>query len=887
MSKINNHIGGKIYSRLDIKPTARRTLDIGSWRRALKAADQGKVKELHELYDDILLDTKLTDAIGKRIEAVLESNLTFINADKEEVEEITSLMETLEWEELLTIIMQARFWGRSGAELSFADSKLGVEEIPGKHINLKDQTILLRDTDRTGIPYKDDPFIIILGKERSHGLLLKVAPYVIYKRGGFGDWAQWIELFGMPQRVGKYNIHDPESRAALEEALERAGSAPWLTVPEGTAIENVETSTGNGAAYDDFRKACNEELTVAILGQTLTTTQGDSGARALGEVHQEIEAGKHRSDLRYVQRILNQHILPRLEARGYPVARGKFIFPDAVEQLEVADVIALSDIMDIPKSYLHERYAIPMAADGEAIARRSSGIGPMIPMGPPDEDDLDDGDDDDLGDDEPKHKHAHAQEPIANSDEVSWWQRMMRFFGFAPGDRLGASTSALPTIDIRLSDAASINDRLIERTIAGELGDFDVELWRWTCDRLITALQRGFNGDVRLDDNHLSITYGAQRDALITAMEINLYRFGASKTLAEAQHLNQLFRQSKSVDDFRAKAGQVLERYNRQWLETEYNTAHLSALAAAKHQELKTKTELYPFWEYKTVGDGRVRAEHAELNGVILRHDDPLWNEIYPPNGYNCRCSVEPRLAYEGRRVDAEEMRKRVKTYQETKDWEAAKAMGWDSNRATLGQVFAKTQQYVIKFPGKSKVRSQVDVLNLKPFDYGLDALSAEISKPNRPKQPRYDGTAEDWYKGHQTVSDYNGRTITMHPRVYKQHTTGSHKERVPLLTALLDTLQHPDEVWLNDPHVKGPKYAKPDNLHFIKFYDGVAFLVTCQVSQGKVYQVNTWFNISTRPQKATTPNIKKYGNVKKARLRTYPQYKYRRGLLITKRADT
>ena len=32
--------------------------------------------------------------------------------------------------------------------------------------------------------------------------------------------------------------------------------------------------------------------------------------------------------------------------------------------------------------------------------------------------------------------------------------------------------------------------------------------------------------------------------------------------------------------------------------------------------------------------------EHAELNGITLPPSDPFWDEYYPPNGWNCRCTV-------------------------------------------------------------------------------------------------------------------------------------------------------------------------------------------------------------------------------------------------------
>jgi len=45
-------------------------------------------------------------------------------------------------------------------------------------------------------------------------------------------------------------------------------------------------------------------------------------------------------------------------------------------------------------------------------------------------------------------------------------------------------------------------------------------------------------------------------------------------------------------------------------------------------------------YEYVTVGDDRVRPNHEALDGTILPKDDPLWEEVWPPNGFNCRCAV-------------------------------------------------------------------------------------------------------------------------------------------------------------------------------------------------------------------------------------------------------
>jgi len=47
-----------------------------------------------------------------------------------------------------------------------------------------------------------------------------------------------------------------------------------------------------------------------------------------------------------------------------------------------------------------------------------------------------------------------------------------------------------------------------------------------------------------------------------------------------------------------------------------------------------------PIWQYVAVLDERTRPAHAAMNGKAFRATDQIWNEIYPPCGFNCRCRV-------------------------------------------------------------------------------------------------------------------------------------------------------------------------------------------------------------------------------------------------------
>lgn len=83
------------------------------------------------------------------------------------------------------------------------------------------------------------------------------------------------------------------------------------------------------------------------------------------------------------------------------------------------------------------------------------------------------------------------------------------------------------------------------------------------------------------------------------------------------------------------------------WLRTNIDTANSSAYHAAEYQRLQQVTDIYPYYKYMTRADDRVRDEHAALHGKVFFHSDPIWDSIWPPNGWNCRCYITPLTAEE------------------------------------------------------------------------------------------------------------------------------------------------------------------------------------------------------------------------------------------------
>ena len=75
-------------------------------------------------------------------------------------------------------------------------------------------------------------------------------------------------------------------------------------------------------------------------------------------------------------------------------------------------------------------------------------------------------------------------------------------------------------------------------------------------------------------------------------------------------------------------------------LQTIYQTNLQTAYMVGRYKSMRAASAMLPYWEYVAIMDSRTRPSHAALNGRVFRADDPIWNVIYPPNGFRCRCRV-------------------------------------------------------------------------------------------------------------------------------------------------------------------------------------------------------------------------------------------------------
>lgn len=210
----------------------------------------------------------------------------------------------------------------------------------------------------------------------------------LFKNYSVGDLAEFLEIYGIPLRVGKYPSSASEAeKLTLLRALAAIGHNAAGIIPEGMLLEFHNAATGDPKAFELMMNWCERNQSKVILGATLTSgADGKASTNALGQIHNEVRKDLRDADVRQLNTTLTRDLV-------YAVAALNGLAPDGprrspqfqLNAQETEDLTAYSEAL--PKlvsigvqptvKWAHEKLGIPMPQEGEAVLAQSAPPGFM------------------------------------------------------------------------------------------------------------------------------------------------------------------------------------------------------------------------------------------------------------------------------------------------------------------------------------------------------------------------------------------------------------------------------------------------------------------------------------------------------------------------------
>ena len=365
------------------------TLDPSRLASAFAAADEGFITDqaaLFELVEE--QDPHIFSELAKRRRAVTGLGWQMQprdDANQSELDRTTELADMLQkiprFEDAQYDLTDAIGKGFAALEL---DWKPGSTWLPQNLLWVPQRMFQIgRDTGalqflKMGMPEALRPWGWLIHEHRAksgyieQAALFRVLAWTYaYKAYNVRDMQRFLELYGLPLRLGKYpGGIQTKQRDELLRAVRNIGHDGAGVIPNTMSIEFVQaTKTGTVSDFLSAIEYWERKQSLAILGGTLTSqADGKTSTNALGEIHDKVRREIMLHDVRQITPSINTMLVrPIVLINGmFPEDRIPsfcYLTEETVDQGKMADVLskAANIGMGIDVEYAHQVMQIPRA----------------------------------------------------------------------------------------------------------------------------------------------------------------------------------------------------------------------------------------------------------------------------------------------------------------------------------------------------------------------------------------------------------------------------------------------------------------------------------------------------------------------------------------------
>lgn len=305
-----------------------------------------------KLYDEVERDPQIHALLQKRTLALVSKSWRIEPAsdsaiDVKAAELVQKQLKQMNFVKLCMKLLDANLKGFSVAEIMW--EHIGGE-IVAKQVRSRNQNRFAFATDSslrlltTKNPSKGEEvplnkFIVHTFGEKDEnpygiGLGSKLYWIALFKRQSIKFWLIYSEKFGNPTAVGKYkNGTDAAERKNLMDALRALSNDTAVTVPESMTVELLEAK--RSGSFETYEKMCtymDKQMSIAVLGETMTTDVGSAGSKAAGQVHNEIRLEIVKADAIMLDETLKRDLIRPIVEFNLPLAQLPEIIHDLDEE---------------------------------------------------------------------------------------------------------------------------------------------------------------------------------------------------------------------------------------------------------------------------------------------------------------------------------------------------------------------------------------------------------------------------------------------------------------------------------------------------------------------------------------------------------------------------
>lgn len=377
--QIPTFLGYSSYPSSNLTPTKLtkifREADVGYTTTQMELFEEMEEKDPH-LFSQ--LQTRKNAVVGLDWEVIAYSEN---EKDKQIAEFVKDVIKNIkDFDKSLLDLLDAIGKGISFLEINWVVDKgflkvKNLSYIHPKHIYWEyDDLKIITKNNLTGISIQDieeNKLIIHKYKARSGhesraGLLRVVAWMYLFKNYTLKDWITFIEKYGMPILLGEYDESSSEAdKDALIDALINIGTDSAGIISKATKINVIDNDKKSSAdIFEKMARFCDEQISKAILGQTLTSDSG--GSYAQSKTHNEVRRDLTSADCKALANTLKEYLIKPIVTLNFGeecnIPDFVFDFEEAEDLLKTVEVYSrLKNDLDlnIDADHIYEKFKIP------------------------------------------------------------------------------------------------------------------------------------------------------------------------------------------------------------------------------------------------------------------------------------------------------------------------------------------------------------------------------------------------------------------------------------------------------------------------------------------------------------------------------------------------